>query len=83
MSQIIKPEGIELMEYLNEGYAICNKCGAVMDRREHPRGGNDIYTCPSCGWNIDVMDVEHVEVLIRAVNYHARYLTNSIRETKS
>lgn len=45
MSQIIKPEGIELIEYLNEGYAICNKCGAVMDRREHPRGGNDIYTC--------------------------------------
>ena len=42
MSQIIKPEGIELMEYLNEGYAICNKCGAVMDRKEHPRGGNDI-----------------------------------------
>lgn len=79
MSQIIKPEGIELMEYLNEGYAICNKCGAVMDRREHPRGGNDIYTCPSCGWNIDVMDYD----LIRAVNYHARYLTNSIRETKS
>lgn len=29
MSQIIKPEGIELIEYLNEGYAICNKCGAV------------------------------------------------------
>ena len=59
MSQIIKPEGIELMEYLNEGYAICNKCGAVMDRREHPRGGNDIYTCPSCGWNVDVMDYEY------------------------
>lgn len=61
MSQIIKPEGIELIEYLNEGYAICNKCGAVMDRREHPRGGNDIYTCPSCGWNIDVMDYEYEE----------------------
>ena len=44
MSQIIKPEGIELIEYLNEGYAICNKCGAVMDRREHPRGG-----CRACG----------------------------------
>lgn len=59
MSQIIKPEGIELMEYLNEGYAICNKCEAVMDRREHPRCGNDIYTCPSCGWNVDVMDYEY------------------------
>ena len=49
MSQIIKPEGIELMEYLNEGYAICNKCGAVMDRKEHPRGGNDIYAHHAVG----------------------------------
>lgn len=62
MSQIIKPEGIELMEYLNEGYAICNKCGAVMDRQ---------------------MDVEPVEVLIRAVNCHAQHLTSNIRERKS
>lgn len=28
--KIIKPEGIELIEYLNNGYAICNRCGAVM-----------------------------------------------------
>lgn len=27
MSQkIIKPEGMELMEYLNNGYAVCNRC---------------------------------------------------------
>lgn len=26
--KIIKPEGIELIEYLNNGYAICNRCGA-------------------------------------------------------
>ena len=33
MSQkIIKPEGMELMEYLNNGYAVCNRCGAVMER---------------------------------------------------
>ena len=39
MSQkIIRPEGMELVEYLNDGYAICNKCGAVMDRREDPNG---------------------------------------------
>lgn len=25
--KIIKPEGIELIEYLNNGYAICNRCG--------------------------------------------------------
>lgn len=60
MSQkIIKPEGIELMRYLNEGYAICNKCGAVMNRREDPKGGCDIYTCPSCGWEVDEMDYEY------------------------
>lgn len=28
--KIIKPEGIELIEYLNNGYAICNRCGVVM-----------------------------------------------------
>ena len=43
--KIIFPEGIELIEYLNRGYAICNECGALMERREDPRGGCDIYTC--------------------------------------
>ena len=32
--KIIKPEGIELIEYLNNGYAICNRCGAVMRQTE-------------------------------------------------
>lgn len=60
MSQkIIKLEGMELMEYLNNGYAICNHCGAVMDRREDPKGGCDIYACPSCGWEVDEMDYEY------------------------
>ena len=60
MSQkIIKPEGMELIEYLNNGYAICNKCGAVMDRREDPNGGCDIYACPSCGWEVDEMEYEY------------------------
>lgn len=60
MSQkIIKPEGMELMEYLNNGYAICNRCGAVMDRRGDPEGGCDIYACPSCGWEVDEMDYEY------------------------
>lgn len=50
--KIIFPEGIELIEYLNRGYAICNECGALMERREDPRGGCDIYACPSCGWGL-------------------------------
>lgn len=60
MSQkIIKPEGMELVEYLNSGYAICNGCGAVMDRMEDPNGGCDIYACPSCGWEVDEMEYEY------------------------
>lgn len=50
--KIIKPADSELMDYLNRGYAICNKCGAVMDRRRDPQGGCDIYTCPSCGMEL-------------------------------
>lgn len=45
------------MDYLNRGFAICNRCGAVMDQREDPRGGCDIYACPSCGWEIDECNV--------------------------
>ena len=37
--KIIKPEGIELIEYLNNGYAICNRCGAVMRQTEDPKTG--------------------------------------------
>ena len=32
--KVVKPAGSELMDYLNKGYAICNKCGAVMDRKK-------------------------------------------------
>lgn len=34
--KVIRPAGDELMDYLNRGFAICNRCGAVMDRREDP-----------------------------------------------
>ena len=54
--KVIKPAGSELMDYLNKGYAICNKCGAVMDRKEDPEGGCDIYACLSCGWEIEELD---------------------------
>lgn len=57
--KVIKPAGSELMDYLNKGYAICNKCGAVMDRKEDPEGGCDIYACPSCGWEIEELDYEY------------------------
>lgn len=57
--RIMKPEGRELMDCLNRGDAICNKCGAVMYREEDPEGGCDIYTCPSCGWEIDETDYEY------------------------
>ena len=43
--KVIRPAGDELMDYLNRGFAICNRCGAVMDQREDPRGGCDIYAC--------------------------------------
>lgn len=51
--KIIKPEGIELIEYLNNGYAICNRCGAVMRQTEDPKTGCGIYICPSCGLKMD------------------------------
>lgn len=53
---IIIPEGDEVMSYLNRGYAICNRCGAVMRRRQDPEGGCDIYSCPKCGWEVDEFD---------------------------
>lgn len=90
--KIIFPEGIELIEYLNRGYAICNECGALMERREDPRGGCDIYTCPSCGWEIDEMEYEYERDLpdavravdrIRIANCHASYLTTNKAEEKS
>lgn len=55
--EIIKPEGEELLRYLNGGYAICNECGAVMDLVNGPIG--DIYACPNCGWEADFMDYEY------------------------
>lgn len=53
MSRIIKPEGVDLMNCINAGYAICNECGAIMDRV------GDDYVCPSCGETIDALDYEY------------------------
>jgi hypothetical protein len=57
--KIIKPEGIELIEYLNNGYAICNRRGAVMRQTEDPKTGCGIYICPSCGLKMDEEDYEY------------------------
>ena len=55
--EIIRPSGSEILEYLNDGWGICNKCGAVMD--EEIRNRISVYTCPACGWEIDAMDYEY------------------------
>ena len=59
MGTIIIPEGMELLEALNNGEYICNNCGAIMDRKEDPEGGCDILVCPNCGEKIDEMDYEY------------------------
>ena len=59
MGKIIIPEGMDLLEALNNGEYICNNCGAIMDRKEDPEGGCDILVCPNCGEKIDEMDYEY------------------------
>lgn len=58
---VIRPEGSELIDYLNRGIAICNKCGAVMNRKKDLLGGCDIYACPGCGWEVDELEYEYEE----------------------
>lgn len=70
--KIIKPEGIELIEYLNNGYAICNRCGAVMRQTEDPK---TVFLQP---------DVEPAEDHIRIAKRHVSYLmTKNIIERRS
>lgn len=57
--EIIRPEGTEIREYLNDGWGICNNCGALMDEEIRDRIG--VFTCPACGWECDVMDYEYEE----------------------
>ncbi len=54
---IYKSEGEELLRYLNEGYAICNRCGTVMKRRAN-NAEYDLI-CPNCGWEADSMEYEY------------------------
>lgn len=57
--KVVRPAGDELVGCLSRGFAVCYRCGAVMDRREDPSGGCDVYACPSCGWGIDEMEYEY------------------------
>lgn len=59
MSKIIVPEGDELLRYINEGYPICNECGAVMDLERRPANECDLYICPACGCQVDRMEYEY------------------------
>lgn len=76
--KVIKPAGSELMDYLNKGYAICNKCGAVMDRKEDPEGGCDIYACPSCGW-----EIEELRNWIMSTRAQTKWNSDSMKEATS
>lgn len=61
MSRIIfRPDGQELLDRINEGYPICEKCGALMDLRILSVI-NYHYVCPGCGYDIDTDDYEPPE----------------------
>lgn len=57
MSNIYIPEGEELINLLNEGFKICNKCGAVMDL--DPYDLEYDLVCPNCGFRADSMEYEY------------------------
>lgn len=58
-NEIIRPEGIEIREYFNDCWGICNSCGALMDEELRDRIG--VFTCPACGWECNVKDYEYEE----------------------
>lgn len=45
--KIIRPAGLELLHYINEGYPICGTCGALMDLKIHSESDYR-YVCPGC-----------------------------------
>lgn len=58
MEKIIKPEGRDLMNRLNDGEAICNDCGAVMHMQT---GDSGELVCPACGWQVHTTDYIYEE----------------------
>lgn len=59
--EIIRPQGLSLLEHLNRGTPICNECGAIMDRQPDPLGGCDVFVCPDCGDEVDEMDYKYID----------------------
>lgn len=57
--KIIFPEGEDIWRYIDNGSAICNKCGALMEQTDDPETGYTIFKCPSCGWQIEEEDYEY------------------------
>jgi len=57
--KIIYPKGDDLGMYLRKGYAVCNQCGALMDRKVDPQVGTYYHVCPACEWEIDDADYEY------------------------
>jgi len=57
--KIVYPKGDDLGKYLRQGYAVCNRCGALMDRKVDPQVGGYYHVCPACGWEIDDVDYEY------------------------
>lgn len=58
--KIIRPEGQILLDYINDGYPICEKCGALMDLKVLSE--NDyMYQCPGCGFEIEKEEYEPPE----------------------
>lgn len=53
--KIIRPVGRELLTYINNGYPICEICGALMDYVMLSET-NHRYICPACGYDIDKDD---------------------------
>ena len=56
--KIIRPAGLELLHYINEGYPICGTCGALMDLKIHSESDYR-YVCPGCGHDIDTSDYQY------------------------
>lgn len=57
--KIIRPTGEDLLRYLNDGNAICNICGALMEQTTDPETGYAIFRCPACHWKVDEEDYEY------------------------
>lgn len=53
--KIFRPVGRELLHYLNEGYPICNTCGALMELKIVSEVDYR-YVCPACGLEVDTDD---------------------------